>query len=205
MEYDKPAIIEILTQWLARWQTSTVNVELLDKVITFIKEHPEQHDQGDWMSGALEEPITWDGAYWNCNTTCCVAGWAALFSGVPGRDFEHAVHRPGLPTVSTYAAAQLGLTEEWEDYLFSGAVRDEIFEAADLLTGRIGVSDLCSEGYAWGVAEQVVDDLLDAAWYDEDNLPALAAVASVDLRKPLAEQPDELLAAFGLTREDVTT
>lgn len=45
----------------------TVNVELLERVMRHIEDHPAQHDQGIWLD--------------ECGTAGCFAGWACLLSG----------------------------------------------------------------------------------------------------------------------------
>jgi hypothetical protein len=44
-----------------------VNVELLEKVMTFIKDHPDRHNQAVWAT--------------ECGTSACFAGWTILLSG----------------------------------------------------------------------------------------------------------------------------
>lgn len=41
------------------------NIALLETVLTHIQDHPETHDQTEWL----------------CGTSACFAGWAALLSG----------------------------------------------------------------------------------------------------------------------------
>jgi hypothetical protein len=45
----------------------SVNVALLEQVMTRIEDHPEQHDQTVWVN--------------ECGTAACFAGWACLLSG----------------------------------------------------------------------------------------------------------------------------
>ncbi|MBO0676755.1 hypothetical protein JRC04_04685 [Mycolicibacterium sp. S2-37] len=52
------------------------NVELLERVMQHILDHPEQHFQGSWIT--------------SCGTAACFAGWAAMFSGMSAREvYEH--------------------------------------------------------------------------------------------------------------------
>jgi len=44
-----------------------INTELLEQTMRHIIDHPETHDQSQWVS--------------KCGTTACFAGWACLLSG----------------------------------------------------------------------------------------------------------------------------
>lgn len=44
------------------------NVELLQRTMQYINDHPEQHNQERWVN--------------ICGTSACFAGWAAIFSGM---------------------------------------------------------------------------------------------------------------------------
>lgn len=44
-----------------------LNRELLERTMTYIKDHPEQHDQASYRS--------------KCGTTMCFAGWALTLNG----------------------------------------------------------------------------------------------------------------------------
>lgn len=50
---------------------TTVNVDLLERVMTHIEQNPGQHYQGSWMR---EAP--------GCGTQFCFAGWTAILDGV---------------------------------------------------------------------------------------------------------------------------
>ncbi len=59
-----------------------INTELLEKVMLHIDDHPEQHDQGMWVSMADDDErgvMNREWA-WNCGTTACFAGWTALLT-----------------------------------------------------------------------------------------------------------------------------
>ncbi|AMS02635.1 hypothetical protein BJD55_gp131 [Gordonia phage Yvonnetastic] len=45
-----------------------LNIELAERILEQITEHPETHDQSHW--GEVRE----------CGTVCCIAGWAILLS-----------------------------------------------------------------------------------------------------------------------------
>lgn len=49
-----------------------MNIELAKKVVAYIEAHPDEHDQGDFVTK------DWDNA---CGTTACIAGHAMLLSG----------------------------------------------------------------------------------------------------------------------------
>lgn len=53
------------------------NVELLERVMTFIEDHPDKHDQTEWLSGRAPDR---NPAHW-CATSGCFAGWAIVLSG----------------------------------------------------------------------------------------------------------------------------
>lgn len=70
----------------------TINSELIDRIADHIEQHPEVHNQGSWYGDprlaldaiqaqkpaaiTVRESIDPDA----CNTTCCVAGWAAVLA-----------------------------------------------------------------------------------------------------------------------------
>lgn len=77
----------------------TRNVELLEKTMQHIMDHPDKHDQAD---------------YWTaCGTPSCFAGWALHFAGLS----QEQVWRIGA--TRRVAAAVLGLTEQETLVLFS--------------------------------------------------------------------------------------
>ena len=81
------------------------NVELLEKTLQHILDHPEQHDQGEWARSRLD-----------CGTAACFAGWAAILtfgeSVINAREGTFAMPAPyDLPRMSESAGALLGLTE----------------------------------------------------------------------------------------------
>lgn len=86
------------------------NVELLEKTITFIADHPEQHEQDVWIS--------------ECGTTACFAGWALRLNGVASTEiarlsnsFDYLYEGLGI---RAKAGRALGLTREETHTLFSG-------------------------------------------------------------------------------------
>lgn len=82
------------------------NTELLEVVMQHIEDHPDKHDQGDYVR--------------DCGTVACFAGWACLLSGwqyvstYPARvgDGKHEKSIPAL------AIELLGLTEDESEILF---------------------------------------------------------------------------------------
>lgn len=86
------------------------NVELLEKTMQHILDHPEQHDQGEWARTT------------DCGTAACFAGWAAILTFGPsvlgyigGFDLPAPYN---LSCMSESAGALLGLTEPEYDTLF---------------------------------------------------------------------------------------
>ena len=108
-----------------------MNTMLMEQVMTFIKDHPEQHDQAGWVdlkyNPNTEEP---------CGTTCCFAGHAMLMSGeykiIKDEIGEPVLVKKSLDreTINYFSDADirvdpeeagatvLGLTDEEADHLF---------------------------------------------------------------------------------------
>jgi hypothetical protein len=93
----------------------TINVPLLRKTLEHITAHPEEWDQGVWMRQSNRT---------ECGTAGCVAGWALTFAGHE-LDFESCFFPnealdliDGRP-IETVAQAELGLTEDQANALFS--------------------------------------------------------------------------------------
>lgn len=81
-----------------------MNTLLMEQVMTFIKDHPEKHNQKTWV-GADYDPVT-DEA---CGTTCCFAGHAMLLSG------EYSVKNFGDKYDPDYGFIYSDTGEEFED------------------------------------------------------------------------------------------
>ena len=133
----------------------TINLDVLDDAITFIKDHPEQHQQ----------------AHWTCDTGACVAGWVALLNGYKTKKqfiededgnrklvtVNGSVYREGHPkhTVSASAIARelLGVTETPDlistNILFHGTntIEDIEMMAKDLANGIENLGTVWSEKY----------------------------------------------------------
>lgn len=77
------------------------NVELLEKTMQHIKDHPEMHDQSLWVN--------------SCGTTACFAGWALMFNGLTAKEVSA---REAADSVQGDAADALGLTTQESDVLF---------------------------------------------------------------------------------------
>jgi hypothetical protein len=95
-----------------------VNIPELERVIAFLEDHPDQHDQKHWLN--------------ECGTAGCLAGWTAMLNGY--RAISHdtfgwagwtatviADDDPDDPgnDVKVVAMKLLGLTEEDADVLFA--------------------------------------------------------------------------------------
>lgn len=62
------------------------NVELLNQVMDFIEEHPENHEQSYiWHQGSTPKMLERVLRKTECGSTGCFAGWAVHF-GMPGRE-----------------------------------------------------------------------------------------------------------------------
>lgn len=88
----------------------TINITELDRIVTFIEDHPEQHCQDVWI----------------CETGACLAGHVALQNGYrvvsdgfKGRRVE-CLDTGEHKWVSDVAVEILGLTEEESILLFAG-------------------------------------------------------------------------------------
>lgn len=106
------------------------NVELLERVMQHITDHPEQHDQVAWLN--------------ECGTAACFAGWACLLSGwqpvVTYNPDDTRVMSPDTLTedfVSDRAGKLLGLTHREMNYLFHGANTRDVLQrmVKDLVNG----------------------------------------------------------------------
>lgn len=104
-----------------------IDVELLERTMSFIEQHPELHDQEDWFNP--------------CKTAYCFAGHAALLSGVEepksagleGDDIwgvtadnksvvldDEGDDPEGTRSISYYAQERLGLSFRQANAMFSG-------------------------------------------------------------------------------------
>lgn len=120
----------------------TRNVELLERTMQHISDHPENHAQEMWFSEN------------DCGTAACFAGWACLLSGLEAvnagcRSAEvttpHGVH--GVAAVE--AKKLLGITHDEADIIFDAN------NSADML--RLMVKDLANG-----------DDLGSKEFYEEE-------------------------------------
>lgn len=79
------------------------NVELLERVMQHIQDHPEQHNQREWIEN-------------DCGTAACFAGWAVQFSDMQAvQTLTYGVFRDaagGLYSTGEAAERVLGLTFE---------------------------------------------------------------------------------------------
>lgn len=110
------------------------NTELLQQTMQYIKDHPERHNQGQWV----------------CGTSACFAGWTLLLSGMMeeeveelrGRGLGLGVHpRTGeidwrYNGVAQKARQRLGLTMSESEKVFSEGNSSAMLE--------LMVKDLCN-------------------------------------------------------------
>lgn len=84
------------------------NVELLEKTMQYILDHPEKHAQGLWTNG--------------CGTAACFAGWACYLAGFRNHENDSdCISYYGEPYhVGDLAQRLLGLTFKERRCLFYG-------------------------------------------------------------------------------------
>jgi len=101
----------------------TLNVELMDKTLDFIEQHPENHYQGAWMRKGVEDAPAVDlpdGRHL-CGTAACFAGWAVTLAGETMDIYGYLVESDGTTKrhVENVAAEMLGLDRWSADVLFA--------------------------------------------------------------------------------------
>jgi hypothetical protein len=99
----------------------TLNIELIDRIIAHLTEHPEEHNQKIW--GRRDE----------CGTRACVAGWAIILSGhdlwkvktsnLVNRRYEVLSFHGLNNSPSIVAGKLLGLSRDQQNCLFLDATR----------------------------------------------------------------------------------
>lgn len=96
------------------------NIERAKEVLAKIKEYPDTFDMGMYMSGEYRQPPTEQDLV-ACNTTCCIAGWAAVL--MPSENYvfctDLATKVDGVNYFET-GRVWLGLDDVEADYLFNG-------------------------------------------------------------------------------------
>lgn len=113
------------------------NVELLERVMQHIDDHPEQHDQAAWIN--------------ECGTAACFAGWAVMFTGGKlSRDGVFVTVVGESDCVSRAAGRRLGISAVEGDVLFDAS------NTRDML--RLMVKDLVN-----GDELRTTDDYLNEA------------------------------------------
>lgn len=130
------------------------NAALAARIRTEILERPEHYDQGSWVSGDVlrpEEDLT---AAAHCETTLCVAGYAAHFTGHIVLPIGYAV-RPGDEQehqIREVARTELGLTEAEAAWLFHGTrTCDEVLAALGQLADGAPRIDIAATAAVQGV------------------------------------------------------
>lgn len=112
-----------------------LNIELAEKVLKQVTEHPETHNQEEW---------TFRGP--GCGTTACLAGWTVYFahpdaklvwrvdpySAVGAESATSVVINGEAHTISEAARLALNLGEYDADHLFLELDRDEAIELLEL-------------------------------------------------------------------------
>jgi hypothetical protein len=141
-----------------------INVELLDRTLNWITEHPEAHDQGEWL-----HRFETDNPGPTCGTQGCLAGWTAVLGGYEpyffqwpsgvdrgygGTDYVRATpaaqplvqavelrpfpREPGVWAVRQVARELLGLSRTETEILFDGGnSRYDLWRLAELFTDGV--------------------------------------------------------------------
>ncbi len=104
---------------------SELNKPLLEQVMTHINDHPDVHDQENWVINPDQyDPSNIE----NCGTAACFAGWACLLSG----------HTSKTVDVESKAVELLGL--DWDDaavLFYSENTREDLnLMVKDLMNGE---------------------------------------------------------------------
>jgi hypothetical protein len=100
-----------------------MNVELAQKALDSIRQFPENHDQGSWISGPTLDVN--DDREIGCGTSMCFAGWVAFHAAPVGSQLIDGigVRFPNGETdrISTYARESLDIGYEQAGAFFYGA------------------------------------------------------------------------------------
>jgi hypothetical protein len=112
-------------------QVTEINIPLLRKVLEYADAHPEEVDLEAWASRTP------------CGTTACIAGITAILTGheidwsgaSADEEFYDASYTTNRRFISSVAIEELGLNGYQEDMLFYCNTLDEVWEAAEYLTG----------------------------------------------------------------------
>lgn len=168
-------------------------VALWRRTLTLITEHPEVHNQGEWLretgwvGGTSESrPVVVDDARpWACGTVGCLAGNAVLLSGrYPLRIQPHGGHVDVLSrgvwsllerVAGELARDLLGLTDDQAEYAFDAwRTLVDLWVVAERVTeGRVTPNQVAPELRTWtpaklAYARDELDDYLDV-WDGEDE------------------------------------
>lgn len=102
------------------------NIELLQKTMQHIKDHPEQHHQSTWIATS------------HCGTAACFAGHAALLSGMTFAEVDKKMSGIGVGNGYTVGGALLGLTDEEACIMFASTNTIEMLElmVKDMVNGE---------------------------------------------------------------------
>ena len=98
-----------------------INAELFREIADVIEKHPDNHQQGIWMSNdgmttnKTQRTPYFEADKFGCNTLCCIAGFAVLLTPEDAR--------PDEDFISEAAAVLLGLNPEEGMTLFSSHFR----------------------------------------------------------------------------------
>lgn len=120
----------------------TVNTEVLEAVLTHIKDHPEEHDQAIYFCSS-EDGCWTDNGTW-CGTAACFAGWTAIkyaqeYGYQPRARYSRTFVKGGRERhVSEVAEDILGLSESDAGWLFCAynTIEDLEVMVKNLIDGR---------------------------------------------------------------------
>lgn len=119
-----------------------IKVAALDRVLQFINDHPDKHEQNTWLAVPLRDKQR-EAPQLRCNTVGCVAGWTAILAGYEPYwnrgmrgDTEMVTPLPGAEPIGliplgtdgdrpvyevrSLALTLLGLTDDEADVMFEG-------------------------------------------------------------------------------------
>lgn len=102
---------------------------MANKVLDYIKDHPERHDQFSWVSVEGLEQASQLREDNLCQTTMCVAGTAVFLSRPLDEFVKFDTVGTGAAVWETEGARLLGLDEDESEWLFYDASNEEALEA----------------------------------------------------------------------------
>lgn len=93
-------------------------------ILDYISEHPDEHDQNNWVTGTIPEDATPETG---CGTTMCVAGTSIFLKHGP------AMLNDPIDLYSTLAGVELGLNAVEKEALFYSMSNAQAVEALEAI------------------------------------------------------------------------